>query len=80
LPASGHQGFWLTEKEAALVLKIIGKVMEKSTNATIERDVGSADEIRTAIELYVRLGSRSPEYESLARWVSSLWDEGKHRL
>lgn len=48
-------GFSLTDQEAYLVHKLVRDAIARSTDETVGREIGGADDIATAVELYMRL-------------------------
>lgn len=52
------EDFHLTNEEADLVHKLVSDALERATDETVQREIGDADTIRTAVGLYMRLATR----------------------
>jgi hypothetical protein len=48
-------GFSLTDQEAYLVYKLVSDALFRSTNNTVQEEIGNADAIATAVQLYMRM-------------------------
>jgi hypothetical protein len=48
-------GFSLTDQEAYLVYKLVSDAITRSTNKTVGVEIGNADAIATAVQLYMRM-------------------------
>ena len=54
-------GFTLTDEEAYLVYKLVSDAFTRSTDATVEREIGNADAVSTAAYLYMRMAEAMRE-------------------
>ena len=54
-------GFHLTDQEAYLVHKLVADAIMRSTNETVLDEIGDADAIATAAELYMRMAEAMKE-------------------
>jgi hypothetical protein len=57
--ASGN-GFKLTNEEAYVVYKIVSDAIARSTDKTIQREIGDESAVRTAMSLYLRMFDAMP--------------------
>lgn len=61
--ASGN-GFKLTNEEAYLVHKLVSDAIARTTDKTVQHEIGDASAIRTAMRLYMRMSEAMPQKPS----------------
>jgi uncharacterized NAD-dependent epimerase/dehydratase family protein len=58
--ATGN-GFKLTNEEAYLAYKLVSDAIARSTDKTVQHEIGDASAVNIAMRLYVRLFEAMPE-------------------
>ena len=58
--ATGN-GFKLTNEEAYLVYMLVSDAIARSTDKTVQHEIGDASAVSTAMRLYMRLFEAMPE-------------------
>jgi hypothetical protein len=61
---STGNGFKLTNEEACLVYKLVSGSIARSTDKTVQYEIGDASAVRTAMGLYLRMFEAMPERKS----------------
>jgi hypothetical protein len=58
--ATGN-GFKLTNDEAYLVYKLVSDAITRSTDKTVQHEIGDASAVSTAMRLYMRMSEALPD-------------------